>query len=65
MAWAEAVYAALNLVFFSPVLPFPTTLGLQLVFIVTPVVGLALVADGALRFGVALLNRHGRKAAWQ
>jgi voltage-gated potassium channel len=65
VGWAEAIYAALNLVFFSPVLPFPTALGLQLVFILTPVVGLALVADGVLRFGVALFNRRGRKEAWQ
>jgi voltage-gated potassium channel len=65
VGWMEAANAALNLVFFSPVLPFPSAFGLQLVFMLTPVVGLALVADGLLRFGVGLFNRQSRKEAWQ
>ncbi|TET52770.1 MAG: potassium transporter TrkA, partial [Anaerolineales bacterium] len=65
MGLVEAVYVALNLVFFSPVVPFPTTPGMRLLTFVIPVAGLALVADGVLRFGVALFNRRGRKEAWQ
>lgn len=65
LGWAEALYSVFTLVFLQPVLPFPTTAGLQLLFILTPLVGLALVADGIVRFGVALFDRRERKEAWQ
>jgi Trk K+ transport system NAD-binding subunit len=65
LGWAEALYSVFTLVFLQPVLPFPRAAGLQLLFIVTPLVGLALVADGVVRFGVALFDRRERKEAWQ
>ncbi|MDY6877624.1 MAG: NAD-binding protein [Chloroflexota bacterium] len=65
IGWAEAVHATLNLIFLETLLPFPTVPGLQLLFIVVPFIGLAIVADGVLRFGVALFNRRERKEAWQ
>jgi Trk K+ transport system NAD-binding subunit len=43
----------------------PKAPGLQLLFFVMPVVGLGVVADGVVRFGVALFNRRERKEAWQ
>jgi Trk K+ transport system NAD-binding subunit len=63
--WAEALHATLKLIFLETILPFPTVPGLQLLFIVVPLIGLAVVADGVLRFGVALFNRRERKEAWQ
>ena len=65
LGWAEALYSVFTLVFLQPVLPFPRAAGLQLLFIVTPLVGLALAADGVVRFGVALFDRRERKEAWQ
>jgi voltage-gated potassium channel len=65
VGWTEALYATFMLVLTETVLPFPQTLGLQILFFVVPPVGLAAVADGVLRFGVALFNRRGRKEAWQ
>ncbi len=65
LGWAEALYSTLTLIFLQPVLPFPRAVGLQLLFILIPLVGLALVADGVVRFGVALFDRHERKEAWQ
>lgn len=63
--WAEALHAAFKLIFLETVLPFPSAPGLQFLFIATPLVGLAVVADGVVRFSVALFNRRERKEAWQ
>jgi len=63
--WIEALHATLNLIFMENVLPLPRAPGLQLMFITVPPIGLAVVADGVLRFGVALFNRRERKEAWQ
>lgn len=65
LGWAEALHATFKLIFLETILPFPTVPGLQLLFIVVPLIGLAVVADGILRFGVALFNRRERKEAWQ
>jgi len=65
LSWAEALHAAFKLIFLETVIPLPKALGLQLMFIIVPIVGLGVVADGVLRFGVALFNRRERKEAWQ
>jgi len=65
IGWAEAFHAAFKLVFLETVLPLPRDFGLQMLFILAPLIGLAVVADGVLRFGVALFNRRERKEAWQ
>ncbi|OQY17040.1 MAG: potassium transporter TrkA [Chloroflexi bacterium] len=65
LSWAESLHAAFKLIFLETVLPFPGDPGLQILFILTPLVGLAVVADGVLRFGVGLFNRRERKEAWQ
>ncbi len=65
LTWAEALHAIFMLIFFDTVLPFPQALGLQILFFAVPVIGLTVVADGVLRFGVALFNRRERKEAWQ
>jgi voltage-gated potassium channel len=65
LTWAEASHATFKLIFLETVLPFPRARGLQLLFIVIPLIGLAVAADGVLRFGVALFNRRERKEAWQ
>ena len=63
--WAEALHAAFKLIFFETLLEFPSTLGLRILFFVLPPIGLAVVADGVLRFGVAIFNIRERKEAWQ
>jgi voltage-gated potassium channel len=65
LGWAEALHAAFKLIFLETLLPFPTAPGLQFLFIAIPLIGLAVVADGVLRFGMALFNRRERKEAWQ
>jgi len=65
LGWAAALHATFMLVFAETILPFPRALGLQILFFAIPPIGLAVVADGVLRFGVALFNRRERKEAWQ
>ena len=65
VGWVEALHATFKLIFLETVLPFPAAAGLQILFIAVPLIGLAVVADGVLRFGVALFNRRERKEAWQ
>jgi Trk K+ transport system NAD-binding subunit len=63
--WAEALHATFKLIFFETLLKFPRTPGLRILFFILPPIGLAVVADGVLRFGVALFNIRERKEAWQ
>lgn len=65
IGWAEALHATFMFIFAETILPFPKAPELQILFFVVPLVGLAVVADGILRFSVALFNRRERKEAWQ
>lgn len=65
LTWGEALYATFALVFLETTLPIPRSLGLQALFILIPAIGLVVVADGIVRFGMALFNRHERREAWQ
>jgi Trk K+ transport system NAD-binding subunit len=66
VSWSRAFHATFSLIFLENVLDFPDTpLAVQLWFIATPLVGLAVVADGVIRFGVALFDRRERREAWQ
>jgi len=61
----EALHATFTLVFFEFDLPLPEQWYLQVMFYVVPVLGLAAVADGLLRFGTALTNKQSRGQKWQ
>ncbi len=63
--WAEALHATFKLIFFETLLEFPSAPGLRILFFLLPPIGLAVVAEGVLRFGVALFNFRERKEAWQ
>ena len=63
--FGEALYAAFALIFFETMLPFPEPWYLQILFFVIPLLGLAAIADGVLRFGAALLNKQARGQKWQ
>ncbi len=65
LSWVQALHATFMFIFAETVLPFPRVPGLQILFFALPPIGLAVVADGVLRFGVALFNRRERKEAWQ
>jgi voltage-gated potassium channel len=63
--WADALHATFALVFFETMLPFPEQWYLQILFFIIPIMGLAAVADGVLRFGTALTNKQARGQKWQ
>lgn len=65
LTWAEALHATFMLIFAETLLPFPRQSALQVLFFVVPPLGLGVVADGVLRFGINLFNRRERKEAWQ
>ena len=64
-SFVEALHATFALIFFELVLPFPEQWYLQSLFFDIPILGLAVVADGLLRFGTALLNKQARGQKWQ
>jgi Trk K+ transport system NAD-binding subunit len=61
----QALHAIFALVFFETMLPFPKQWYLQALFFIIPILGLAAVADGVLRFGTALTNKQARGQKWQ
>lgn len=61
----EALHAAFMMVFLETRLPFPQEWYLQLLFFAIPVIGLAAVGDGLVRFGVALMDKRHRGQKWQ
>jgi voltage-gated potassium channel len=64
--YIEAVYGVFTLIFFQPEIPFPQHgLLLQLFFFAVPTIGLAIIADGLIRFGVTLFNKQARGEGWQ
>lgn len=64
-SYGEALHATFALVFFETLLPLPPQWYLQIFFYLIPILGLAAVADGVLRFGAALMNKQSRGQAWQ
>lgn len=64
-SYSEALHAAFSMVFFEIVLPYPARGSLQLLFFLIPILGLAVVADGVLRFGSALVSKQARGQKWQ
>lgn len=65
ISWGEALFATFTLVFLQPSLAFPTHGLLQILYFIIPIFGLVVVADGVIRFGVALTNKQERGQKWQ
>jgi voltage-gated potassium channel len=63
--FSEALHAAFSLVFFEIVLPYPREGAIQIIYFVIPIIGLAVVADGVIRFGRALVSKQERGQKWQ
>jgi voltage-gated potassium channel len=65
LTYMEAVYAIFSMIFFGESVPFPQHWYLQVFYFVMPIVGLALIAQGVIGFGVMLFNKSVRKDEWQ
>jgi voltage-gated potassium channel len=63
--FSRALYAAFSMIFFDIQLPYPEQTALQVLFFLIPILGLAVAADGVLRFSGALLSKQARGQKWQ
>ncbi len=63
--FGEALYGAFSLIFFGGYLSFPKDWYLRVLYYLIPIVGLAVLVDGVLRFGVALVSKRDRGQKWQ
>ena len=57
----EALYDAFAMLFFANELPFPEQLGLQILFFLIPILGLSTLAEGLVRFSIALTDKRARR----
>jgi voltage-gated potassium channel len=65
LTYVEAVYAIFSMIFFGQSVPFPQQWYLQIFFFVMPVIGIGLIAQGVINFGVMLFNKSSREDEWQ
>ena len=65
ISYGEALYGTFALLFFQDALDFPNEWFLQILYFIIPILGLVVVADGIIRFGVALTNKKERGQKWQ
>ena len=65
LAFSQALYAVFTLTFFETTIPYPDGGPLQVFFFVVPILGLGVIAEGVIRFGVMLFNKQVRKGEWQ
>jgi voltage-gated potassium channel len=62
--FAEGVWAAFTLVFFQTGYAFPDVWYLQILFFLLPVIGVALLAEGVVRFFSMVVNHETRLEDW-
>ena len=65
LTYAESVYAIFSMIFFGGNIEFPREWYLQVFFFVMPVLGLGLIVQGLLNFGLMLFNKSAREGEWQ
>jgi voltage-gated potassium channel len=65
LSFSEALHAVFTLIFFETNIDFPDIWYLQLFFFVVPLVGLGVIAQGVIRFGVTLLGKRTGRREWQ
>ena len=63
--FSEALYGTFALLFFQGSLEYPHQGFIQILYFIIPILGLVVVADGIIRFGVALTNKQERGQKWQ
>lgn len=65
LTYSEAVYAIFTMIFIGESVPFPRQWYLQVFYFVMPIVGLAIIVQGVISFGVMLFNKSARGGEWQ
>jgi Trk K+ transport system NAD-binding subunit len=65
ISFSEALYGTFALLFFQSSLQYPHQGFIQILYFIIPILGLVVVAEGVIRFGVALTNKQDRGQKWQ
>ncbi|PKO13460.1 MAG: hypothetical protein CVU39_18820 [Chloroflexi bacterium HGW-Chloroflexi-10] len=65
ITFIHALYGVFGMVFFENTLEFPNQLGLQILFFLIPIMGVGVLAEGLIRFAVALTDKQSRGEKWQ
>jgi Trk K+ transport system NAD-binding subunit len=65
LTYAQSAYAIFSMIFFGGNIPFPREWYLQVFFFAMPIIGLALIVQGVINFGVMLFNKSAREGEWQ
>jgi Trk K+ transport system NAD-binding subunit len=65
LTYSEAAYAIFLMIFFGSSIPFPEDWYLQVFFFLMPIIGLGLIVQGIINFGVMLFNKSAREDEWQ
>jgi len=65
LTYLESVYAIYSMIFFGDSVPFPSEWYLQIFFFLMPIIGLGLIVQGVVQFGVMLFNKSAREGEWQ
>jgi voltage-gated potassium channel len=66
LSYSQAVHAIFAMIFFGDSgVPFPEQWYLQIFFFLMPVIGLGLIAQGVINFGVMVFNKSAREGEWQ
>jgi voltage-gated potassium channel len=65
LSFSEALHTVFTLIFFETNVDFPDVWYLQLFFFVVPLVGLGVIAQGVIRFGVTLFGKRTGRREWQ
>lgn len=60
----EALFSSLMMMAAQPIFPFPESFLLRLVYFALPVLGLVLVAETIVRFGLLLLDKRANEKEW-
>jgi voltage-gated potassium channel len=65
LTYAESAYAIFSMIFLGESVPFPQEWYLQIFFFLMPIIGLGLIVQGIINFGVMLFNKSAREDEWQ
>ncbi|MDW8067518.1 MAG: NAD-binding protein [Anaerolineae bacterium] len=65
LGWGDALDTTLKLMFFETTRNYPQAGLAQLVFLLWPLLGLALVVNGVVQFWTAFFHRRERREAWE
>ncbi len=65
VSWSEAIYHTIHAIVAQPILAYPATSSLRILFILLPIFGMLLFADTIARLGSLLFESRSQNKEWQ